>query len=81
MDEVRQKALRSLPSVDELLGTGGAAALLESYPRAQVVEAVRAAVKGARQEILGGTPVAEPAGGPAASAPASVPEATGDHLL
>ena len=63
MDEVRQKALRSLPSVDELLGAAGASALLESYPRAQVVEAVRAAVEGTRQAILGGTPVAGPAGG------------------
>jgi len=53
MDEAKQKALRSLPGIDELLTTKAAAALLGQYPRALVVEAARAAVEAARLSILG----------------------------
>ena len=44
MDDTRQKALRDLPSVEELTSRPAALALLERYPRVQVVEAARAAV-------------------------------------
>ena len=54
MDEAVQKALRALPSVEELVSHPGAASLLEGHPRAQVVEAVRAAVDDARRDILSG---------------------------
>ena len=67
MDEVTQKALRSLPGVDELLETGAAAALLQSHPRAQVVEAVRTAGDAARRTIL-------EAGAGAAEVPPESPE-------
>lgn len=55
MDEVSKKALRSLPSVEELAGSPGADALLENYPRAQVVEAIRAVLDSMRATILAGT--------------------------
>jgi L-seryl-tRNA(Ser) seleniumtransferase len=54
MDETRQKALRDLPSVEELLSRPAALALLARYPRIQVVEAARAAVEAARQAIIAG---------------------------
>ena len=70
MDEVTRKALRSLPGVDELLETGAAAVLLESHPRAQVVEAVRVAVDVARRAILeaGAAPLEASLESPAVSA-------------
>jgi L-seryl-tRNA(Ser) seleniumtransferase len=52
MDEATQRALRALPSVEELVSHGAAANLLESYPRSQVVEAVRTAVEAVRREIM-----------------------------
>lgn len=52
MDEATQRALRGLPSVEELVSHDPAAGLLESYPRSQVVEAVRTAVEAARREIM-----------------------------
>ena len=54
MDETIQKALRALPSVEELASHPGAASLLEGHPRAQVVEAARAAVDAARRDVLKG---------------------------
>ncbi len=52
MDESARQALRALPAVEELLNHAAAASLLAAYPRTQVVEAVRAALEGARREIL-----------------------------
>ncbi len=52
MDEVTQRALRGLPSVEELVSHDAAAELLEGHPRAQVVEAVRSAVEAVRREIM-----------------------------
>ncbi|MBN1321344.1 MAG: L-seryl-tRNA(Sec) selenium transferase [Thermoleophilia bacterium] len=58
IDEVRQQALRGLPSVEELVSHVEAAPLLERYPRIQVVEAVRTALQCARRAIMegGGAP-------------------------
>jgi L-seryl-tRNA(Ser) seleniumtransferase len=52
MDQATRQALRALPAVEELLNHAAAARLLETYPRAQVVEAVRAALEAARRQIL-----------------------------
>ena len=62
IDEAKQQALRGLPSVEELAGHPAAAALLERYPRSQVVEAARAALQGARRTIMED---GEVSGGPA----------------
>jgi L-seryl-tRNA(Ser) seleniumtransferase len=56
VDEVTQKALRSLPAVEELVGDARTDALLREYPRAQVVEAIRIVIEGARAAILEGNP-------------------------
>jgi L-seryl-tRNA(Ser) seleniumtransferase len=55
LDEGAQQALRRLPGVDELLGHADAAPLLETHPREQVVDALRAALEGARARILDGS--------------------------
>ena len=52
MDESTQQALRALPAVEELLNHLAAADLLETHPRTQVVEAVRAALEAARRRIV-----------------------------
>ena len=54
MDDATREALRALPAVEELLNHSAAAPLLEAHARPQVVEAVRAAVEGARRTILAG---------------------------
>lgn len=54
MHEAVQKRLRGLPSVEELVGGASAADLLERYGRAQLVDAVRAAVESERAAILAG---------------------------
>lgn len=53
-DDGRQKALRGLAGVDEVLRDAGAAGLLERYPRQLVVDAVRAVLDRLRREILEG---------------------------
>ena len=52
--ERSHEALRALPSVDRLLKEPGVEALLNHYQRDAVVEAARAALALARQQILGG---------------------------
>jgi L-seryl-tRNA(Ser) seleniumtransferase len=52
---VNEKALRMLPSVDEVLRDGRVFEMLEIYPRSIVLEAVRAVVAAERQEILAGS--------------------------
>ncbi|HEX3031987.1 MAG TPA: hypothetical protein VHS59_07050, partial [Bacillota bacterium] len=47
-----QQLLRKLPAVDQLLNHAGAQQLIEQYPRKLVVECLRKAVEGQRQEIL-----------------------------
>ena len=49
--------LRQLPSVDRLLGLEPAEALIEAYGREQVVDALRRALEGAREEVMSGEPV------------------------
>lgn len=51
--------LRALPGVDALLNAPGAAALCTEYGRAQVVDALRAALEAARAAIRGGGDVPE----------------------
>jgi L-seryl-tRNA(Ser) seleniumtransferase len=51
---VPQSGLRQLPSVDRVLGGEAAAGWLAVYPRALVVEEIRAAIEGARRAIAGG---------------------------
>ena len=82
MDEARQKALRALPSVEEVAGRPEAAGLVERYSRNLVVEAVRATLETARRAILrGGEPDGEP-GGAAPAAPAGgAPGLTPAELL
>ena len=80
MDEATQKALRGLPSVEELVNHRAAQALLERYPRAQVVQAVRATVEAVRRSIMAGgeddaaAPVAA-ASGTTPGEPHTAPEA------
>ena len=86
MDETTRQALRALPAVEELLNHPSAARLLGTQPRTQVVEAVRAALEAARQQImtrgaLGGAGAGAPAGAtPSGAAPAGA-EVTADDLL
>jgi L-seryl-tRNA(Ser) seleniumtransferase len=54
LDEAKRRALRGLPSVEEVLGHPAAGALLERYPRLQVVEAVRKAIDASRRRVLDG---------------------------
>jgi len=54
MDETTRTALRSLPSVEELVSHPATAPLLDRYPRQQVVEAARVAVEAARRDIIAG---------------------------
>ena len=54
MNDEARKALRGLPSVEELLEQPTAADLLARHGRDQVVEALRGAVAGARATILSG---------------------------
>jgi L-seryl-tRNA(Ser) seleniumtransferase len=49
-----QSGLRQLPSVDRLLGSAAAAGWLAAYPRALVVEEIRAAIEQVRRAIAGG---------------------------
>jgi uncharacterized protein (DUF433 family) len=44
--------LRELPSVEELAGGAAAGALLEEYPRAQVIEAIRTVIETARMASI-----------------------------
>ncbi len=53
-DDGRQARLRSLAAVDEVLREPGAEQLLARYPRALVVDAVRAVLDRLRAEILAG---------------------------
>lgn len=48
------RALRSLPSVDRLLGSAGGAALIEAHGRLPVTEALRSSVAALRDEVLAG---------------------------
>jgi len=52
VDEETRKALRTLPSVEELVSHPAAAGLLEHHPRSLVVDAVRAALEAARKTIM-----------------------------
>ncbi len=54
-----QARLRKLPKVDELLKRDDVAVLLESHPRALVLDAVREAIDSARAEVLA-APAFEP---------------------
>lgn len=58
MDDTTKNALRTLPAVEEVLQLPGAQALVEQHGRAQVVEAVRAAVDEMRRRIVSGAGVA-----------------------
>ena len=51
-----QAALRELPSVDHLLQQPAIASLLDEYPRAEVVQAVRAVLDGRRTALHAGRP-------------------------
>lgn len=63
VDDCSREQLRSLAAVDEVLREPAVAALLERYPRALVVDAVRAVIDRLRAEILaGGTGGGEAAG-------------------
>jgi L-seryl-tRNA(Ser) seleniumtransferase len=53
-DATRNTILRSLPSIDELLGRPSLAPLVSSRPRPLVVEALRAAVDLARARLMAG---------------------------
>jgi L-seryl-tRNA(Ser) seleniumtransferase len=73
LDDTRQKALRGLPSVEELASHSMTAELLERFPRVQVVEAARVAVETVRRAIVAGEPTSGmgvEAGGSAVDAPA-----------
>jgi L-seryl-tRNA(Ser) seleniumtransferase len=52
---INEKALRLLPSVDEVLRDGRMLEMLEIHPRSIVLEAVRLVVEAERQEILAGS--------------------------
>jgi L-seryl-tRNA(Ser) seleniumtransferase len=52
MDETTRNALRRLPAVDEILQHSRLTPLLQQHGRAQVVEAVRAAVDELRHRIM-----------------------------
>ncbi len=52
MDEATRQALRALPAVEEVLQHPAGGPLLESYPRSQVVEAVRAALREVRETLM-----------------------------
>ncbi|MEX2299955.1 MAG: L-seryl-tRNA(Sec) selenium transferase [Bryobacterales bacterium] len=52
--EAKQRLLRNLPSVDSLLAGAAAAQWLASYPRALVVEEIRAALEQLRRQLAGG---------------------------
>ncbi len=62
----RRKRLRRLAAVDEVLRDPAAAELLERYPRALVVDAVRAVIDRLRREILDGEAAGEGAAARAA---------------
>ncbi|MHB0980097.1 MAG: L-seryl-tRNA(Sec) selenium transferase [Thermoleophilia bacterium] len=55
MDEGVHQVLRRLPGVDELLSRDDLRPLLETHPRGQVVEALRAALEAARRRVLSGS--------------------------
>ncbi|NLV71396.1 MAG: L-seryl-tRNA(Sec) selenium transferase [Actinobacteria bacterium] len=55
MDEQTRKALRGLPSVEELVSHPGAQKLLEEYPRALVVQALRETLQMVRKSLLTAT--------------------------
>ena len=54
MEAVRQELLRSLPSVDEVLGFAALRDLPGKYPRSLLVECVRGVLEQKRLQILGG---------------------------
>ena len=56
--ENRQSALRSLPSVDQLIQRLKGEAALKGIPRARIVEAVREVLAGARARLLNGLKLA-----------------------
>ncbi|OPY56463.1 MAG: L-seryl-tRNA(Sec) selenium transferase [Pelotomaculum sp. PtaU1.Bin035] len=60
--EARERNLRLLPSVDEVLRYNKLAGLLAGHPRSVVVEAVRASLAGERRRILEGSPTQEELG-------------------
>jgi L-seryl-tRNA(Ser) seleniumtransferase len=62
----RSARLRSLAAVDEVLRDPGVEALLERYPRALVVDAVRTVIDRLRREILAGETAGEGAAAKAA---------------
>lgn len=55
-NELRERKLRLLPAVDEVLRDGRVVELLADHPRGVVVEAVRAALAEERRMILAGAP-------------------------
>ncbi len=57
-------SLRALAAVDEVLREPAVLVLLERYPRALVVDAIRTIIERLRAEILAGRPSPEPAGAP-----------------
>src|SRR5512142_81838 len=63
MDDRTREALRRLPSIEELLETSAAHALLERYSRTQVVDALREAVSRRRESIQAGSRHAQEAVG------------------
>jgi L-seryl-tRNA(Ser) seleniumtransferase len=73
VDEAKQKALRALPSVEELASHPAAASLLERYPRARVVEAARTVLEAARRAIMATGP------GGAEDTPDTAPQALLAH--
>lgn len=52
VQDIRQKALRELPQIEELLRTSPLEQLCDALPRAMAVQAARDAVDEARQEML-----------------------------
>lgn len=66
-DQGKNARLRALAAVDEVLREPAALALLERYPRALVVAAVRTTIERLRKEILSGEPAPEAAGVSAAA--------------
>ena len=65
-DAVKRERLRALAAVDEVLREPSAEELLERYPRALVVDAVRAVIERLRAEILAGEEAGEGAAARAA---------------
>src|SRR5262245_50278695 len=66
------RPLRQLPSVDDVLRSEGARALLGRYPRWAVVDAARAEIAERRARLQRGAPADEPGAVPSADPVAAV---------